>query len=59
MSPKLTSEEAGQGSGGGKGKQEDQVNVLAELCLSCVTGSAIQVPWHLFVGCDRPQGLNY
>lgn len=53
VSPKLTKEESGQGSGGGKDKQESQLNIPAKFCWSCVTGSVIQVPWHLLVGCKN------
>lgn len=53
VSPKLTKEESGQGSGGGKDKQESQLNIPAKFCWSCVTGSVIQVPWYLLVGCKN------
>lgn len=53
VSPKLTKAESGQGSGGGKDKQESQLNIPAKFCWSCVTGSVIQVPWHLLMGCKN------
>lgn len=53
VSPKLTKAESGQGSGGGKDKQESQLNIPAKFCWSCVAGCVIQVPWHLLVGCKN------
>lgn len=53
VSPKLTKEESGQGGGGGKDKQESQLNIPAKFCWSYVTGSVIQVPWHFLVGCKN------
>lgn len=51
--PKLTKGESGQGGGGGKDKQESQLNITAKIFWSYVTGSVIQVPWHLPVGCKN------